>query len=162
MKRNVAAQLLALRRRHEQRALEALAKSEAALKTARKAANEAREETLHYVAEARVQEGELIAELTGKPAGRAEIGRLQSIRADMSVTAGKLQAAESRASSHAQQAQQEVAKAQEAARLRQKAVLKLETFVKKERLRTERKRAELADEEQMPQGKTRQNRGISQ
>jgi hypothetical protein len=153
MKRDVAAQLLALRRRHEQRAFETLAKCEAALKTARKAANEAREETLHYEAEARVQEGELIAELTGKPAGRAEIGRLQSIRADMTVTAGKLHAAASRASSNAQQAQREVSKAQEAARLRQKAVLKLESFVQKQRLRTERKRAELADEEQITRGK---------
>jgi hypothetical protein len=161
MKRNVAAQLLALRRLHEQRAFETLAKSEATLKNATKAVSDAREETLHYEAGARVEEGELIAELTGKPVSSAEIGRLQSIRADMSVTAGKLRAAEVRASSNAQQAQQEVVNAQEAVRQRQKAVLKLETFVQKERHRVERKRAELAEEEQMSQGKARQSREIS-
>jgi hypothetical protein len=161
MKRDVAAQLLALRRRHEQRAFETLARCEAALKNARRAVSEAQDETRHYEAEARVQERELIAQITGKPAASDEIARLRTIRDNMSFTAKKLRAAEARASSNAQQAQQDVADARQEVMERQKAVLKLETFVKKYRHRIERQRAELAEEELLSQGKARQSRGTS-
>jgi len=155
MKRDVAEELLALRRRHEQRALETLTKCEVALKTAKKAAHEAEEETRHYEAAARAQEGELIAQLTGKPAASAEISRLHSIREHMSFAVRKLRAAEAHTASNTQQAQEDVANAQEAVRLRQRAVLKLETFIQKHRLRIERRRTELAEEELTSQGKAR-------
>jgi hypothetical protein len=149
MKRDVAAQLLALRRLHEQRALEALTRCEAALNSAKNAVYEARDETRQYEAEARAQEGELIGQLTGKPVNSADIGRLQTIRDHMSLTVRKLRVAEARAFSNAERAQRDVADAQEEVRLRQKAVLKLETFVQKYRQRIERRRVELAEEEQL-------------
>jgi hypothetical protein len=155
MKRDVAAELLDLRRLHEQRALEALAKCESALNAARKAASDAQEETRHYVTAARTQEGELIAQLTGKPADSTEISRLQSIRDNMTFTVKKLRAAEARAHSNTEQAQQNVADAQEAVRQRQRSVLKLENFVQKQRLRIERWRTELAEEEQTTQRRIR-------
>jgi hypothetical protein len=156
MKRDVAEELLTLRRLHEQRALETLTKCEANLKTAKRAASDAQDETRHYEAAARVQEVELIAQLTGKAAASEEISRLHSVREHMSFAVGQLRAVETRAASNTQRAQEDVADAQEAARLRQKAVLKLETFVKKHRRRIERRRTELAEEEQTTQGRGRQ------
>jgi hypothetical protein len=76
----------------------------------------------------------------------------------MSFTVKKLRAAEAHASSNAERAQQEVADAQEDVRLRQKAVLKLETFVEKHRQRVERRRTELAEEEQLSLGRSRRPR----
>jgi hypothetical protein len=161
MKRDVAAELLDLRRLHEQRALEALAKCESALNAAKQAVRDAQEETRDYVAAARTKEGELIAQLTGKPADNTEITRLQSIRDSMSFTVRKLRAAETHAHSRTEEAQQDVADAQEAVRQRQRAVLKLENFVEKQRLRIERWRTELAEEEQTTQTKARRKPGAS-
>ena len=145
MKRDVVAQLLALRRMHEKRAFEQLAVSESARAAARKDAEAAREASRQHEEEASARDGQMLSGISGKAVSQATLSRLLAEREDMRLESADLRAAIQSADDGLRRREEEVAEAQRAAQLRQKAVLKLESFAKK-RDRQARRLAELAED----------------
>ncbi len=124
--------LAALRRRNEQRALEALVAQIALLRRAEQQADEAARSVRHHLHQARTRERELIGSLAGRAVSQPTIIRAQAELDQAVLETAQRRTAAARAQAHLLTRQSARAAAGANFRLRQRAAAKLDLICKRE------------------------------
>lgn len=143
--RNALDRLLELRRRREEKSLEALAHGQGAHRRARAEAEEARKAVIRHAAAAKDYEHELLSELMGRNTRPAAISRVQIDLDILAFSHKELESAEEKSRKELRERRRELEKARGVYRDRHKETEKLKELIGREGKKAARREIALGE-----------------